>query len=412
MSDCTRYFSLKAAICASFVSIQACCSTCAQDFTIRFANSNPFGVNGPLPFGKPLEINAGKGFKGGIGGGISLQSSYNSNFFQSENNQESELSTEISPSLGYSTDPEGGARILFTAGYSPKAVSYLNNSNLNGVDQSGYASLVISGSRTVISAYGGYTQQSGVDRFAGGFVTGSQLSFGISGTYQLAPRTSVFANWAPSLVDYGQSSIVGFSNYSVSIGGSWAATELFNFGPSLSYSTSQSDNTGARDSLGFAIQASYKAAEKLRLAGSFGLQSSQNSRDSEAAKLNFTGSLSASYSINELWSWSGSIQSGVVPSPTQTNYVINSWSVSSSLNRSLLIGSISMGLDMAFSNFDQVGVVGTTQDPEQNTSAVLTYARPIFSDRLGFSTSVSYTLNSGQKNWSQLQLNAGLNIGF
>ena len=160
------------------------------------------------------------------------------------------------------------------------------------------------------------------------------------------------------------------------------------------------------------MQASYKAAEKLRLAGSFGLQFSQNSRDSEAAKLNFTGSLSASYKINELWSWSGSIQSGVVPSPTQTNYVINSWSVSSSLNRSLLIGSISMGLDMAFSNFDQVGVVGTTQNAAQNTSAVLTYARPIFSDRLGFSTSLSYTLNSGQKDWSQIQLHAGLNIGF
>ncbi len=412
MFACTRYSSRKVAIFAAFVSILACCLTHAQDFTIRFANSNPFGVNGPLPFGKPLEINAGKGFKGGIGGGVSLQSTYNSNFFQSEGDPQSEGYTKISPSLGYSTDPDGDAKILFNASYSPTAVSYLNNSNLNGVDQSGYASLVISGSRTVISAYGGYVQQSGVDRFAGGFVTGSQLSFGISGTYQLAPRTSVFANWAPSLVDYGQSSIIGFSNYSASVGGFWAATELFNFGPSLSYSTSQSDNTGARDAWGFAMQASYKAAERLRLAGSFGLQFSQNSRDSEAAKLNFTGSLSASYKINELWSWSGSIQSGVVPSPTQTNYVINSWSVSSSLNRSLLIGSISMGLDMAFSNFDQVGVVGTTQNAAQNTSAVLTYVRPIFSDRLGFSTSLSYTLNSGQKDWSQVQLNAGLNIGF
>ena len=412
MFDCTRFSPRKVAIFAAFVSIKACCSTHAQDFTLRFAGSTPFGVNGPLPFGKPLEINAGKGIKGGLGGGISFQSTYNSNFFQSENDQESELSTEISPSIGYSTDPEGGARVLITAGYSPTAKNYLNNTNLSGVDQSGYASLVISGSRTVISAYGGYVQQSGVDRFAGGFVTGSQLSFGVSGTYQLAPRTSVFANWAPSLVDYGQSSIIGFSNYSASVGGSWAATELFNFGPSLSYSTSSSDNTGERNSWGFSMQTSYKAAETIQLAGSFGLQFSQDSRDSESAKTNFTGSLSATYKINELWSWSGSIQSGVVPSPTQTNYVINSWSVSSSLNRSLLIGSIGLGIDMAFSNFDQVGVAGASQDAEQNTSAVLTYARPIFSDRIGFNTSISYTLNSGQKEWSQIQLNAGLNIGF
>ena len=136
------------------------------------------------------------------------------------------------------------------------------------------------------------------------------------------------------------------------------------------------------------------------------------SRDSEADVFNFTGSLNASYKINELWSWSGSIQSGVVPSPTQTNYVINSWSIASTLNRSLLIGSLQMGLDMVFSNFDQVGVVGTTQEAEQNMSVVVAYSRSIFSDRLGFNTSINYALNSGQNEWSQIQLSAGLNLGF
>jgi len=412
MFDCPWYSFKKAAICAAFGFVQACCLASAQDFTTRFANPNPFGVNGALPFVKPLIFDTGKGIKGGIGGGIGVEATYNSNFFQSENNQESEFTTEITPSIGYSTDPEGGARIQMTAGYSPTAIAYLNNSDLNGVDQSGSVSLVISGSRTVISAYAGFVQKSGTDRFAGGFVTGSVLSYGLSGTYQLAPRTSIFASWAPSSVDYGQSSTVGFSGYSTSVGGSWAATELFSFGPSLSYSTTSSDNTGARESWGYSMQASYKAAERLQLAGSFGIQYSQNSRDSQADVFNFTGSLNASYMINELWSWSGSIQSGVVPSPTQKNYVINSWSIASTLNRSLLIGSLQMGLNMVFSNFDQVGVVGTTQDAQQNTSVILAYSRSVFSDRLGFTTSINYTLNSGQNEWSQIQLNAGLNLGF
>jgi len=402
----------KVAMFATFVSCEACCFTGAQDFTIRFANSNPFGVNGPLPFGESLDLYAEKGLKGGISGEIGLQSTYDSNFFQSPNNLESELSTTISPSLAYSTDPEGGARIQMTAGYSPTAVAYLHNTNLNGIDQTGSISLVISGSRTVISAYTGYVQQSGVDRFAGGYVTGSELSFGLSGIYQLAPRTSLFANWVNSSVDYGESSTVGFSNYSASVGGNWAATEIFSFGPSLNYSTSNSDNTGSRDSWGCSIQARYKDVGNLQMAGSLGLQYWKNSRDAETNTLNFMGSLNVSYEISELWSWSGSIQSGVVPSPTQSNYVINNWSVTSYLDRSLLIGSIAMGLDMAFSNFDQVGVVGTSQDVEQNIGVVLRYGRPIVSNRFGFNTSIRYVLNRGSIDWSQIQLNAGLSMGF
>ena len=224
-------------------------------------------------------------------------------------------------------------------------------------------------------------------------------------------QTSNKASQMPSLVDYGESSIFGFSNYSANVGGFWAATELLSFGPNLSYSTSSSDNTGARDSWGCSLQANYNDAELIQLAGSFGLQYSQNSRDS-GTQLNFTGSLSASYQFNELWSLNGSIQSGVVPSPTQTNYVINNWSISSTLNRSLLIGSIAMGLDMVFSEFDQVGDVGATQNAEQNISAVLAYTRPIFKDRFGFHTSLRYSLNRGQIEWSQIQLNAGLSMGF
>ena len=412
MFNCTRHNFRNVAILAASASFQACSTAGGQDLSIRFANSTPFGVNGPLPFGKPTILEGGKGFKGGIGGGINAQSAYDSNFFQAEDNQESEFSNKISPSISYSTDPEGGAKVQIAAGYSPTATAYLHNTDLNGVDQSGNISLTISGARTVVSAYAGYVQQSGTDRFAGGFVTGSELSFGLSGTYQLAPRTSVFANWSPSLVDYEGSSTVGFSDYSASVGGSWAATERFSFGPSLNYSTSTSDNTGTRDSWGFSLQTSYKAAERLQLAGSFGLQYSQYSRDSESGTINFTGSLNASYQIDDRWSWSSSIQSGIVPSPTQTNYVINSWSVSSTLNRSLLTGSIAMGLDMVFSNFDQVGVVGTSQDQEQNIATILTYTRPFFSDRVGLNTSLRYTLNNGQKDWSQIQLSAVLSMGF
>lgn len=414
MFDSPRYSKAKekAAIVAAFAFIQACCLTSAQDFTTRYAISNPFGVNGPLPFGKPLDLGVGKGFKGGIGVGIGLQSTYDSNFFQTEHDEESELSTAILPHLNYSTDSEGGATVSISAGYQPAIRNYLQNPDLNGVDQSGNVSIIISGSKTLISAYAGYTQESGTDRLVGEFVTGSALSLGLQGAYQLAPRTSIYANWSTSISDYGTSSVVGFDNYSVNLGGTWAATERFRFGPSIGFSTTNSDNTGTQDSWNFSMNTTYAANELIRLAASLGLQFSQNSRESESANTNLTGSLSASYKINELWSWSNSIQSGIIPSPTQTNYVINNWSISSILNRQLLIGSAGIGVDYYISDYERVGTAGASQGADDNIGILLSFQRPFFTDRIGFNTSLRYSINSGQNEWSQLQLNTGLSMEF
>lgn len=409
-----RYSKAQNAVAAAFAFLQACCLTSAQNFTTQNAISNPFGVNGPLPFGKPqdLDLGPGKGLKGGIGFGIGIQSIYDSNFFQSESNHESELSISILPRLNYSTDPEGGAAVSIFAAYEPVIRNYLQNPDLNGIDQSANVSIIISGSRTLISGYAGYTQVSGTDRLVGEFVTGSAINLGLQGTYQLAPRTSIYANWSSTISDYGTNSIVGFDNYTMNFGGFWDATERFKFGPNFSFSTDNSDNTGTRDSWGFSVSSTYAANELIQLAASLGVQISENSRDSGGAGTNLTGSLSASYKINDLWSWRNAIQSAILPSPTQTNYVINNWLISSGLNRRLTIGSVGMGFDLNISNYETVGIAGTSQDAANNLGLLISYQRPIVSDRIGLITSIRYTLNSGQSDWSQIQLNTQLSMAF
>lgn len=198
-----RHFKKKAATHAALILIQACGGLSAQNFTARSAGLNPFGVNGPLPFGRAMDSLGGAGIKGGFSSGITVDSTYDSNFFQSADDEESEVTLSLSPSISYSSDPEGGARMMVSAAYLPSANAYLNNSDLNAVDQSGSFSMIVSGSRTTISAYAGYSQDSGTDPLAGGFFTGSSLSVGLQGSYQLAPRTSVFAGWSSSLTDYG-----------------------------------------------------------------------------------------------------------------------------------------------------------------------------------------------------------------
>ncbi|MBC7980839.1 MAG: hypothetical protein H7Y36_09780 [Armatimonadetes bacterium] len=405
------YTEKKVAMLAALVFFQLSSLSPAQNFTSRYANSDPFGVNGPMPFGDLLPAGVGEGLKGGIDFALAIQSIYDSNFFQTEH-EKSEFATNISPRVSYSTDPEGGASVTISAGYLPVVRSYLHNTNLDGVDQSGNVSIIVSGSRTQISAYAGYIQESGTDRLAGEFVTGSALSLGLRGTYQIAPRTSGFASVSSSISDYGNSTVVGFDNISANFGGSWAATERFSFGPSISYAKVSSDNTGTRDSWGFSMNTSYAANERIQLAVSLGLQYSENSRESQAGDFNLTGSLSSTYKIDERWAWNNSIQSGIVPSPSQANYVINDWSVSSSLIRSLPVGSAGLGLDLYISSFERVGAAGASQTTEENLGVLLSYERPLFRDRIGFSTSVRYTINSGQDEWSQILISTGLNMEF
>ena len=419
----------KTVVYGAAVFVQATSELSAQNFTGRSASLNPFGVNGPLPFGKiPNFANFGGGLelKGGFSFGAGFSSTYNSNVLISENDPESDVTLSLSPTLSYTSDPEGGAPMVISAAYSPSASASLSNSDYNSFDQSGTVSMIVSGARTTISAFAGISQDSGADSLAvsQGFFTGTAVSLGLQGSYQLAPRTSVSAGWSSSITDYGESagnsgsagvSAVGFNGHSLNVGASWAATERLSFGPSLSYSTSSSDATVDFSTWGFSMVGNYQVSEKIQVAASMGIQYSDYSQEGESGGLSPTGSLNASYQINELWSWGGSIQSSLTPSPTGTNYAINGWSLSSSLSRQLLIGSIGIGVNMDFSNFESVGAPGAlpeNQEAQQNLGLSLNYSRPLFGDRVGFSSSILYRVNYGDVEWSQVELTVGLTMAF
>lgn len=357
-------------------------------------------------FGQPEATTAGLDF------GIGVKSVYNSNFYLTAHHPDNELSTDILPWVSYCSDPEGGAPISFTASYQPNIVTYLNHPDLNGVDHSGSAAITLTGSKTVISAYLNYLTLSGTDRLSGSFTTGSGLDFGMSATYQIAPRTSVFANWKVSQVDYDAGALVGSDSYSVGLGGYWSATERFSFGPSIRYDRDESANTGTRDAWALSMQARYLMGAKLQFIGSLGLQTSQNSRDGGGWQFGPVGGLAANYAINERLAWHNSIQYTIVPSTSEMNYLMNNLTISTALTRQLLRASLSLGLELELADYEEAGPVATTLGSESNLSAVLGYHRKLFSDRLDFDTSIRYTLNQGRTDWSQLELTAGIECQF
>ena len=384
----------------------------AQNFTMQVANPDPLGLGQMIPGGDKLELGLSEGIKGVFAYGIRVHSVYDSNFFLDEGNAQSEITTNFSPWLSYWSDPEGGAKFSFGVNYQPTCRIYQDNSNLNGIDQTGDISFRAEGAKTLITAYGKYSEVSGTDRLTGTFVTGTVVNTGVQGSYKIAPRTTLGGMWSVAMSDYGSSASVGSDIYNTQLGAYWAATERFSFGPSLRYSVAESDNIGSRDAWSLSVQAQYLVGEKTHIQGSIGVEYAQSSEDGEKSTVGLTGSLTASHEINAHWTVASSVLYATVPSPTETGYVINNLEISAGLNRNLLRATLGFGIDYNFSNYESVGAATADLDDENNLALFISYRRNLFSERVGFDSQIRYTVNDGKTNWSQIQLTAGLSVTF
>ncbi|MEO5917547.1 MAG: hypothetical protein ABIS50_25180 [Luteolibacter sp.] len=388
------------------------CPVNGQDFTTQVGSPDSLSLVNLVPLGEGLNFGSGPGLKGGFAYGLGVQTVYDSNLFLSEDDPESEVSTNLSPWLSYTTDPEGGAKFTIAANYHPVARAYINNPDLNSFDQSGDISMTIIGAKTVITAYTRLSEISGTDRLSGQFVNGSLLSTGVAAAYQIAPRTSLSTSWTAAMSDYGTSSLDGAEIYTGQFGGYWSATERFSFGPAIRYTTTKSDNTGTRDAWALYMQAQYKVGERIYVTGALGVEYAKSSRDDESSTVGMTGNFNATYAISELWAWRSTIQYITIPSPTDTNYVVNNLLISNGVDRNLLRATVGAGVDLNFSNYEGVGTVGTQLGNESNVSTYLSYRRKLFSERLDFQSKIRYSVNDGQVDWNQFQIFAGLDVQF
>lgn len=380
----------------------------AQDFALRLAEGNR-ALFEPFPTAEAVAVP----MKGGFYYGVYASATYDSNFFLDADYPESEFYGVVAPWISYRTDPEGGARYSFQATYSPTFIGYWNNSDLNGVNHSASVSFKYQGARTSLTAFADFSQVSSADRLSGTFVEGSLLSYGIKGTYQLAPRTSLQAAWTASSSDYDSGGRSGADVYTTQLAGLWDATERIQIGPGLRYTITESDNTGERDAIAALLKVRYQWGERFFFDASAGVEFAKDSRQGGDYEAGPAGSLEVQYLISERWTWKGSIHYSTVPSPVNTNYVVDDLSLFTALVRQFdRGGSLEAGLGISFSDYETVGAVAAFREDDQFINAYLTYRRKLFLDRVGWETSLRYAANDGQKNWSQWQFITGVSVEF
>ena len=379
----------------------------AQDFALRVSDGDRVLSEPFAPVGEAIA-----NLKGGFYLGVDASATYDSNFFLDQDYASSEFSAQVAPWVVYRSDPEGGARYSFEARYSPAFKAYWNNSDLDDVDQSGSFSFKFQGSRTMINLFADYSQVSSADRLSGTFIQGNILNFGIKGTYQLAPRTALQGAWTASMSDYDSGGRAGADVYTTQISGLWDATERIRIGPSLRHTLTESDNTGERDAIAALLKVRYQWGERLFLDASGGIEFAKNSRLGGGRDSGLTGGLEAQYVLSERWTWKTSIRYATVPSPINLNYLVKDLSFTTSLVRYFEKSSLEAGVGVSFSDYEAVGTVASTRENDEYFQAYLAYRRKMFSDRVGFDTTLRYSANDGQKDWSQWQLSTGIRVEF
>lgn len=386
-----------------------------QNLTVQLSDPNPMRLGSIIPEVENFDLSARGKFKGAVILGLQADAIYNSNFFMTEKDEQEETSAVLTPWVKYISDPEGGAEASLEVNYRPAFLFYNDNSDLNNVNQAGDFTFKLKGARTEITAYGWYEQVAGSDRLTGTYVEGGLFTGGIRGIRQIAPRTSLHAEATAALTDYSSGGAVGAQVYTGTFGAMWQASERFSFGPTIGYTRSESDNTGSTDAWSLLIDARYQLGERIWLTASFGPEFSYSSGvagGADSNNVNLSADLRMKYLINERWTWQNTIRSATVPAPSDTNYLVNDISVITELQRSLLRGWVSGGLEYHLSGYQDVGTTTSSRGDENNLSLYLSYHRNIIPDRAYLDTTVRYTTNDGLVDWSQWMISAGFNVAF
>jgi hypothetical protein len=392
----------------------ACGAVNSQDFALQVADSNPLGIGNFVPTRLQLLEDA-EGITGGIKGvfmaAVDFEAIYDSNFFLADGNEDSEIILNLTPSLSYSTDPEGGAIWTFMANYRPALRVFVDNSDLNDIDQAADMVLAFNGARTQASLYTRYNEFSATDRFTGNFNTGRIFTTGIMASRLIAPRTTLNGGMSYAISDYDSSIDEGSDVFSTYFGALWSATERTSLGGTLRYTRTESDNTGSRDAWALLAEVRYRLGERIWLSASIGPEFYTDSQNNEDG-VSLRGDIQARYVINDRWSWVNAFRTANIPSPSDAGYIVNNYSFRSSLEHQLLRATVTGGIEFNYTEFEAVGNTLVDRGDEENLSLFLSYYRNVFSDRVSLYSTVRYNTNNGAQDWSQWLVSLGVNVPF
>ena len=121
--------------------------------------------------------------------GLSLNTTYDSNFRLAEEDEESRIFTDLTPSLMFESDPEGEKLVSVTLHYDPILRADWSDSSRNELINVAKIVAENKGARGSVLVFGEYRDFSSPDNLALGFIEGSLQNYGLEFGYLLGSRT-------------------------------------------------------------------------------------------------------------------------------------------------------------------------------------------------------------------------------
>lgn len=380
--------------------------------------------------------------------GAQLSGVYDSNLFLDASG-ESDLQFVASPWIAYQNAPDGGALLVLSGRYAPFVRTYLENSSLNSLDHSGSASLKYDGSRASLSANAGYSRLSQANRFAAGRIDNEIFSVGAAGDYEISQLTSLNARASFGLSNQG---LAETRTTTLELSGFWHATPLVRVGPTVRYSHRDGGNLNEVESTGLLLTTEYRASDLMQVRASGGVERASFTGGGD--ETGFTGSLSATYAAPDRpWSldgevrygqvqqltaanragaggdaqvsgrfslnydlpelWSASLTAGYesLPSPATAGQSFDELSFGASVTRVLASGSLQGGVLLGFSDPEAPSALGPGGGGDF-FSAHLGHRIRLWDDRISIDSTLRFSNNRGQRDWTRWQLSTGVSAAF
>lgn len=242
--------------------------------------------------GSPVETATGTSLNGaprdveteGWGFGLRLLEAYTSNLQLAESDGDATLFTQISPSASFRSAPEGRARTILAASYTPALTFYHSGSEGNTLDHSLESVLTYGGERLEISLTGRYQYLHAANRFTGSFSRSIDKELSVSGRYDYSDKTSLFSDlsWLDRKDDAGE--FGGSRIFTWNLSGLYNYSSKLQVGPAFRYAQNNVSAVGTSKSYSLGAELRYQYSEKVSTAATLGLErSSLPGGDSEYA---------------------------------------------------------------------------------------------------------------------------------
>ena len=266
--------------------------------------------------------------------GVSVDTTYDSNFRLSEDDGDSRFFTDLKPSIMFESDPEKAKLVSVTLHYEPILRADWSNSSRNELLNVAKIVAENRGARGSILVFGEYRDFSSPDSLAVDFIEGRLQNYGLEFGYLVGSRTRLLFDLQYTNLSVDGGSAQDSDTWVVSTGFDWESSSGWSFGPLFRYLNQDTDQAGKRKSYALLLSAAQTTRDDFRARARFGLERDTFEEGGDD-RTGLTGAIELGGNLGEDWTWDSLFEVRNISTGVPNETFIDLYRFSLSANRQI-----------------------------------------------------------------------------